>query len=538
MWFKKLVQNVWGVFSGLRLSYLPPLMIYVAAGISSLTQIVGTFFVKDYLGLSAAFLAGLAFWAGIPWALKMPLGHLVDLIWKWKSILVYLGASLIAGSLAIMVGLIGYKELMEQYLSVEAWYVISTILAPVGYVLQDVVADAMTVEAVPTTDDAGNELDPQTVKQGHTIMQTLGRVAIVTGGIAVAVINLLMFSGVETMEVADKADAYMNIYLVAFFIPVVSVLGVVFASFLKRLRMKKLRANGLTEEEIQELYHPTEERVTPNWWILGGSLLYVILVLSIGTQEMPFKEEIVFAGSMGIVLFLMWQLTKQLSSEARRVFIGTALVIFAFRAVPTPGPGSTWWQIDVLGFDQHFQSILLLTANIITLLIMIVYAKWLADKSLTYTYGLLTIVGTVLSLPIIGMFYGLHEWTAALTDGVVNARFIALIDTALESPLGQVAMIPALAWTAHFAPRHLKATFFAVVASFSNLALSASALGTKYLNEYFVITREVVDEASGQIVVPADYSQLGTLLIIVTIISFVLPLLAILFVRLSRLKSW
>jgi hypothetical protein len=38
-------------------SYLPPLMVYVAAGISGLTGIVGTFFVKDYLNLSAAFLA-------------------------------------------------------------------------------------------------------------------------------------------------------------------------------------------------------------------------------------------------------------------------------------------------------------------------------------------------------------------------------------------------------------------------------------------------------------------------------------------------
>ena len=62
-------------------TYLPPLMVYVAAGISGLTGIVRTFFVKDYLNLSAAFLAGLGFWAGIPWALKMSLGHLVDLIW-------------------------------------------------------------------------------------------------------------------------------------------------------------------------------------------------------------------------------------------------------------------------------------------------------------------------------------------------------------------------------------------------------------------------------------------------------------------------
>ena len=69
-----------------RISYLPPLMIYVAAGVSGLTGIVGMFFIKDYLNLSAAFLAGLGFWAGIPWVLKMPLGHLVDLIWRKKKL--------------------------------------------------------------------------------------------------------------------------------------------------------------------------------------------------------------------------------------------------------------------------------------------------------------------------------------------------------------------------------------------------------------------------------------------------------------------
>jgi hypothetical protein len=41
----------------LRLTYLPPLMVYVAYGIQGLTAIAGQFFVKDYLGLSAEFLA-------------------------------------------------------------------------------------------------------------------------------------------------------------------------------------------------------------------------------------------------------------------------------------------------------------------------------------------------------------------------------------------------------------------------------------------------------------------------------------------------
>lgn len=50
-----------------------------------------------------------------------------------------------------------------------------------------------------------------------------------------------------------------------------------------------------------------------------------------------------------------------------------------------------------------------------------------------------------------GMYYGLHQWTAQLTNGMVDARFIALLDTALESPLGQIAMIPMLAWIANSA---------------------------------------------------------------------------------------
>src|SRR5574338_1594027 len=93
----------------MRLTYLPPLMVYVAFGVSGLTGIVGTLFVKDYLGLSAEFLAALGFWAGIPWALKMPLGHLVDLIWRWKGWLGYFGAALIAAGVLIMGFVIGNR---------------------------------------------------------------------------------------------------------------------------------------------------------------------------------------------------------------------------------------------------------------------------------------------------------------------------------------------------------------------------------------------------------------------------------------------
>src|SRR5215813_14327164 len=192
-------RNVLSLGREMRLSYLPPLMVYAAYGISGLTGIVGTFFVKDYLSLSASFLAALGFWAGIPRALKMPIGHLVDLLWRWKSWLVGLGAALLAISLGIMAALIGHREPMTAIFPAEVWFVLSTLLAPIGYVIQDAVADAMTVEAVPRVNDQGQPFDEKTKKLMHTTMQTLGRVAIIGGGIIVALINVYVFSGVEEL---------------------------------------------------------------------------------------------------------------------------------------------------------------------------------------------------------------------------------------------------------------------------------------------------------------------------------------------------
>ena len=527
----RLFTSLWGAFVGLaremRWSYLPPLMVYMAAGVQGLTAIVGTFFVKDYLGLSAEFLAALGFWAGIPWALKMPLGHMVDLLWRYKSGFIYFGASLLAASMLIMLGLIADKAMMVQYMSAEAWFILAALLSPVGYVLQDVVADAMTVEAVPVTDETGKALDPNAIKVAHTTMQTLGRVAIVAGGLLVSFVNVVLFNDVppEAMQAT-----YVLIYKLALIIPVISVMGVLVAFVLRRKRAAAMKAAGLSDDEIRDLLNPQDEKPTPNWWILGGSAAYVVFTLGMGLSDVPFAQEIIFAGSMGIVLFLMTRLVKALPESARMSLIATAVVIFVFRAIPGTGAGASWWQIDELGFDQSFLAKLGLVAGVLALLGMLWLRRWMAEKSILYVVGFLSVVGGILTLPILGMFYGLHEWTAAMTGGIVDARFIAMVDTALESPLGQVAMIPMLAWIANNAPNNLKATFFAVMASFTNLALSASNLGTKYLNQMFVITREVKDEA-GNITVPADYSDLGMLLIVVTAMSVLLPLLAIIIFR-------
>lgn len=533
-------RNILSLGREMRLSYLPPLMVYMAYGISGLTGIVGTFFVKDYLGLSASFLAALGFWAGIPWALKMPIGHTVDLLWRWKSWLVGLGAGLLAVSLGIMAALIGNREAMTAILPAEVWFVLSTLLAPVGYVIQDAVADAMTVEAVPRVDVKGQPFDEPTRKLMHTTMQTLGRVAIVGGGILVAMINVYVFNGTEGLPQAELVRLYQQVYLMALVIPFVSVLGVAVAWMLKRQHQAALVQQGFSREQARQMVNArgdADDATEPNWWILGGSLVFALFTVTVGFGGFPYSEEIVFAGSLAIVLFLMARLVRELEPDKRFTLVGTAVVIFIFRAIPGTGPGATWWMIDLLKFDQQFLSILSLIGSTLTLAGMFVFRRFMAERSIAYVVGFLTVIGTVLTLPVVSMYYGLHEWTARMTGGFVDARFIALIDTALESPLGQISMIPMLAWIANSAPANLKATFFAVMASFTNLALSLSQLGTKYLNDLYVVTREVHDQATGAIQTPADYSQLGTLLMAQLLLGLALPLAAILFAKVTRFKS-
>ena len=501
-----------------RLSYLPPLLVYLAAGISGLTAIVGTFFIKDYLNLSAAFLAGLGFWAGLPWALKMPLGHLVDLIWKHKNYMVYFGASIIAASLLIMHGLIGHTQTMATILPVETWYVVSVILAPIGFVYEI----------------DGTAFSEKDIKTMHTTMQTLGRFAIISGSMLVALINVVLFSGTETLNEEQRVALYADVYVYALVIPLVSVLGVFLAKFLSYRTQK---AATLQERHVPASITHERKNTEINWSILLGSLAFVIFSVGVGVSNIPFSQEIVFGGSAAIILFLMRSLMRYMSASQRNTIIGTAVIIFVFRAMPSPGPGMTWFEIDKLFFDEYFFSILSLLASALTLVGIVFLRSFMAHNSIAKIVAILSLLSAFLFLPSIGMVYGFHLWTSSITGGLVDAKFIAIINTALESPLGQVAMIPLLAWIAKNAPENMKATFFAVFASFTNLALSASALGSKYLNQIFVITREVKDKVTGNIVSSADYSELGILMITVALVTLCIPIATIFIVQNSKYKS-
>jgi hypothetical protein len=526
---QRIVMSVTELPRQFRWSYVPPLMVYLAAGISGLTAIVGTFFIKDYLNLSATFLASLGFWVGLPWALKMPLGHLVDLIWKHKNYLVYLGAAVIAASLLIMYGLIMHTADMVNILPVESWYVLSAILAPVGFVLQDVVADAMTVEAVPPLDETGVPFSDAAMKNMHITMQTLGRFAIIGGTVLVALANVILFDGADRLVESARIELYGKIYLYALIIPLFSVIGVIISSV---TRHRPLHNNPSAGGPVA-----VHSKPQINWSILLGSLGFAIFSVTLGVTNIAYAQEIVFAGSVGIILFLMSRLVAVLPEHQRLMIIGTAIIVFMFRAMPSPGPGLTWFEIDELLFNEQFFSVLSAIASVLTLIGIVLLRPFMVRNSMAKIIVILSIAGAVLFLPSIGMYYGLHHWTASLTGGIVDARFIAIVNTTVESPLGQVSMIPLLAWIAKNAPENMKATFFAVFASFTNLALSASALGTKYLNQAFIVTRQFKDKITNEIITTADYSELGLLLLTVTGIAFILPIGTVIIVQLSRFST-
>ena len=108
--------------------------------------------------------------------------------------------------------------------------------------VQDVVADAMTVEAVPLIDELGNNYSKDQIKLMHTTMQTLGRFAIIGGTVLVALVNVILFRDVESLEQTEKINLYGTIYIYALVIPLVSILGVILANY---LRHKKFSSYNL-----------------------------------------------------------------------------------------------------------------------------------------------------------------------------------------------------------------------------------------------------------------------------------------------------
>ena len=77
------------------------------------------------------------------------------------------------------------------------------------------------------------------------------------------------------------------------------------------------------------------------------------------------------------------------------------------RAIPGPGAGSSWWMIDDLGFDPQFLAVLSLIASGLTLFGIVIFRRFMAERSIAYIVGALTVVGAILSAAILGIIFSI-----------------------------------------------------------------------------------------------------------------------------------
>lgn len=478
---KVLDESVLQPIRAMRLRYLPLLMIYFAAGAAGLAGIAESFWVKEELGLSAEALVALGVWLTVPWTVKMVFGQLVDgvpIFGSRRRAYVFLGAGLMGAGQVLLAGAAGK---WIDWARPEVLYVTASILTVLGTVIQDVVADAMSTEVVDRVDELGAPRDPEAVKADLGMVQVLGRLAIMLGAFATAGL------GGWLAHVLSRE----TVFLIALVVPAISITG----SLL-------VRADVAEDSDV-------------DWRVLGGGLVFGAFTVAMGMAQVPYGQEIVFAVSMGVVTSLLWLTVHELGHEAKTSIFYAAIVIFVFRAMPSLGPGGSWWQIDDLGFDEAFFGVLGQIGTGLAIAGIWFGSGFVTRKPVTWVLAFLTIVGTLLSLPTIGLYYGLADWTQQHFG--FGARTIAVIDTSVSSPFNQLSMIPMLTLIAIHAPAGKRATWFALMASLMNLALTAAGLFTKFLNQIFVVTR-------------GSYGELGMLMITVTAIGLVVPLATILLV--------
>jgi hypothetical protein len=445
------------LLGGMRLAYLPVLVTYFCYGASGITSIALLYFQKDALGITPAEAAGIAFWVALPWSTKMVAGVASDVYPIFGSRRV---SYLLLGALLAFAG---YAWLATTASS-KATYLAAMVLIAVGFMVQDVVADALSVEVAR---------DDEEIKQ----VQTLGRMALLVGSISVGYLSGWLAGVLGPRPV----------FAIALVLPALVAVSTCFVS---------RRPSGPPPSDATNPLGAGKARL-----VVTVGLSYAALGVVLEALSVPFGQEIILVVSGALIVMLLHRV-----GISRSVAVA-AFAIFCFRAVPGAGQGFNYWAIDRLGFDHEFLGVLAQVSAVLSLVGLIVFRKPITHRPVSYTLFWVTIVGSVLYLPTIGLFYGVNEWFG------LSPRMFAFIDTTIAAPLGQLSMVPMLALIARTAPRGAEATMFAIMASLMNLALSASELFTRYLNSFFAVTQQ-------------DYSGLGRLLISVGAIGL-LPLLAL-----------
>jgi hypothetical protein len=223
--------------------------------------------------------------------------------------------------------------------------------------MQDVVADTMTTEVIDknqSQEDINHEL---------ATIQVLARLSL---GFAIFI------TGWIGGELADVfSDNRQVIFQIALFVPMLSILGVTL-----------VKLNPVPVSPI-------------NKHVLYGGLLFAVFIVLMGYNDVPYSQEIVFVISLSVVLYLLSDLINDLDANTIRHIKMAMIIIFVYRAMPSVGAGLTWWEIDILGFDESFFAKLSASGGGIALLGMWFSAKFIIKRDIAEVLIFLTIIGTL-----------------------------------------------------------------------------------------------------------------------------------------------
>ncbi len=450
------------LIGGFRREWTTVLVVYFCYGASAITGIAEVFFQKETLGLSPAEVSSIGFWILLPWSMKMVVGVAADVRPLFGSRRI---AWLLIGCALTFAGYLALATIVDGKTS----YLVASLLTVIGLMVQDVIADAMSVEVVATEEERNQ-------------LQALGRMALLVGGVSVGYLSGVLASAIGVR----------NVYAFACVLPLLVPLSLL----ITRTGRRSLEVNTGDRAMAGNILAGGNVRM-----VVGIGMAYAAISVMLEALAVPYGQAMVLGVSLVLISSLLWRL-----GLTREIAIA-AVVIFLFRATPDVGQGYSYWAIDELGFDQKFLGVLAQVSSILSLLGLLVFRRYIISMPVSHTLGWVAMVSSVLYLPNIGLFYGLHDWLG------ISARTLAFIDTSISAPLGQLTMVPMLILTARAASPGAEATMFAVMASLMNLALSASQLFTSYLNDAFQITR-------------TDFSNLGQLMVAVVTIGL-LPLAAL-----------
>ncbi len=477
-WRQQIEKALLTPIRALRPSHLPLLMVYFGYGATGLIYVAETFWVRKSLSWSPAELASLAVWFNLPWTIKMVFGELVDtvpLLGSQRRTYVFAGAALVAAALLLEAGSAGG---WLTAVPPNQAYIVAGLLSATGLVLQDVVADAMSSEVVPRTNADGTPRPKTEIDHELGMVQVLGRLSLLFGVFAVAGLSGLLANYLS----------YDKVFLLGLIVPAISVTG----ALLVRLE--------------------TTERRPIDWRILGGGLAFGAAVMALALVGVPYSQEIIFAFSMAVVIWMLARVTQSIDHATRVKIAYAAVIIFAFRATPLAGDGYTWFQIDRLGFSEGFFGLLQQIAAGVAIVTLWMLSDMITRRPVAQVLLWITLLGTVLALPRLLLVLEWYKVAEELFG--IGPRTIALLETVGVSPFLQLSMVPLLTLVAIYAPAGHRAIWFSLMASLMNLALQAGALQTKYLNLLFPIER-------------GSYGHLPALVVTVMTLGLVLPLAAI-----------